>query len=143
VANFEGLKNPPRDGALVIGGDGHSVLAIVRSLGQRGIPLWVACDVLPLAKHSRDALASMGWDDSRDPHRQAEWLLEMARKHRLEGWVLIAGSDASDRRPSEILDPRLHRNEIAALAERIQRSGVEHLGRFDPSPARLIHTIFK
>ena len=76
------------------GGGGHGVLAIVRSLGRRGIPVWVASSALPLARSSRYTLASLPWDDSLAAQARAEWLLEVAHRHHLQRWVLIAGDAA-------------------------------------------------
>jgi predicted ATP-grasp superfamily ATP-dependent carboligase len=89
------LQNAPRDGALVIDGGGHGVLAIARSLGRRRIPVWVASNQLPLATHSRYTQASLPWPASLTMQQQAEHLVELARCSRLDGWVLIAASDES------------------------------------------------
>ena len=89
------MNNWPRDGALVVGGGGHSELAMVRSLGRRAIPVAVASSAMPLARHSRYTFASLPWNDSLPSQAQAETLLTFAREHRLDGWTLIAGGDAS------------------------------------------------
>lgn len=80
-----------RPGALVIGG-AHGSLAIARSLGQRGIPVWVATGGHPVVRFSRYRTASVSWS-STDPDAVAR-LIAIARENNLVGWVLFAGGDA-------------------------------------------------
>lgn len=47
-------------GALVIGGD-YRGLGVVRSLGRRGIPVWVLTDEHKIAATSRYAQRSFAW----------------------------------------------------------------------------------
>src|SRR5215475_10294603 len=47
-------------GALVLGGS-HGALAVVRSLGRRGIPVWFANDDNVLARLSRFTTKGMWW----------------------------------------------------------------------------------
>jgi D-aspartate ligase len=79
-------------GALVVGG-AHGSLALVRSLGRRGIPVWFLTNDHPIAKYSRYADRSFTWDGP-DDDGAIEFLKNLARDHRLEGWVLIAAGDA-------------------------------------------------
>jgi predicted ATP-grasp superfamily ATP-dependent carboligase len=75
------------DGALVIGAD-YRALGVVRSLGRRGVPVWVL-------RHGDDRLAGA----SRFARRSlplvegTAFLLDLCRKHRLEDWTLFASSD--------------------------------------------------
>src|ERR1700722_9297665 len=48
------------DGALILGG-AHGSLAVARSLGRRGIPVWFATHDHPIAKYSRYVARSFEW----------------------------------------------------------------------------------
>ena len=85
---------PAREGALVIGG-GHGTLAIARSLGRRGVPVWVVAGELRIAASSRYVEACLPWHGSISSQQQAEYLVEIAHRNRIEGWALIAGNDTS------------------------------------------------
>ncbi len=80
-------------GALVIGGD-YRGLGIVRSLGRRGIPVWVATRDDRLAAYSRYATRALPWPEGSDDD-EAAYLLRLAEEHGLDGWVLFPTSDAS------------------------------------------------
>ncbi len=79
-------------GALILGG-AHGSLAVARSLGRRGIPVWFVTSDHPIASYSRHVARSFHW---RGPnHADAlSALLEFAAKNGLQGWVLFAGGDA-------------------------------------------------
>ncbi|GAC1549552.1 MAG: hypothetical protein NVS2B5_04730 [Beijerinckiaceae bacterium] len=79
-------------GALILGG-AHGSLAVARSLGRRGIPVWVVLHDHPIAKFSRYVSRSFTWPGPQDG-AATELLLDFARFHHLEGWVLFAGGDA-------------------------------------------------
>lgn len=83
---------PAAAGALLIGG-GYGSLGIVRSLGRRGIPVWVLTNDHLVARFSRYALKCPPWP-ARDPAWQAACLIDMAARHGLEGWALFPGGDA-------------------------------------------------
>src|ERR1700681_3244638 len=78
-------------GALILGG-AHGSLAVARSLGRRGIPVWFVTHDHPIAKHSRYVARSFDWAGPSDENA-ASWLVEFAARHRLERWVLFAGAD--------------------------------------------------
>ncbi len=80
-----------RKGAIVLGG-AHGSLEIARSLGRRGIPVWLVTADNPLASLSRFVQRSFRWRGSRDSSSFA-FLIDLARRHCLDGWVLFAGSD--------------------------------------------------
>jgi predicted ATP-grasp superfamily ATP-dependent carboligase len=81
-----------RIGALVIGGD-YRGLGAVRSLGRRGIPVWVLHDAdHPLAAASRYANRRRSWPLRGDEKRLA-LLRRLAQGEGLRGWVLIPSSD--------------------------------------------------
>jgi D-aspartate ligase len=80
-------------GALVIGGDSRA-LGIARSLGRRGIPVWVIDegDYL-IARHSRYVKRSLPWPDHGGEAEQAAFLAALADDHDLHGWTLFPTSD--------------------------------------------------
>ncbi|HEY2227647.1 MAG TPA: ATP-grasp domain-containing protein [Xanthobacteraceae bacterium] len=94
-------------GALVVGGS-HRSLALIRSLGRRGIPVAYLNDDHPIASYSRYAGRSFAWDGP-GSDGAIEFLKTLARTHRLEGWVLIAAGDAELRLLSQ------HHAELAAI----------------------------
>jgi D-aspartate ligase len=86
-----GAQNASPQGAIILGG-AHGSLEIARSLGRRGIRVWVVTDDNPLAKASRYVETSFAWAGPRDDGALA-FLTELCRAHDLHGWVLFAGSD--------------------------------------------------
>ena len=83
---------PKPRGALVIGGD-YRALGVARSLGRRGVPVWVLAEPgEPLAAVSRFARRSVRWPSGR---RDPEFLCELAARHDLRGWALIPSADGS------------------------------------------------
>jgi D-aspartate ligase len=78
-------------GAVILGG-AHGSLAVARSLGRHGIPVWFVTHDHPITKYSRFATRSFRWAGPCSEHA-AEWLLELAARHRLDRWVLFAGGD--------------------------------------------------
>jgi predicted ATP-grasp superfamily ATP-dependent carboligase len=80
-----------KPGALIIGG-AHGSLAIARSLGRQGIPVWFLTDDHPITKFSRYCQRSFRWNGPQSETALCD-LLEFAAKHDLAGWVLFAGGD--------------------------------------------------
>ncbi len=81
-------------GALVIGGNLNG-LSIARSLGRHGVPVWVATSPnIKLASYSRYTRRTLPWPTG-ECGAQVEYLLELARRHKLDGWVLFPTSDES------------------------------------------------
>src|SRR5438093_668032 len=79
-------------GAVVMGGD-YRGLGVVRSLGRRGIPVWVLHeDGQLLATLSRYARRRLAWRPGDDAERVG-FLLDAASKHNLKRWVLIPTGD--------------------------------------------------
>jgi len=87
----------PREkcGALLLGGS-HGALGVLRSLGRHGIPAWFISDNHPLARFSRYARTSLNWSGPNDAGA-VDWLLELGRRHRLDGWVLVPCADEEAR----------------------------------------------
>jgi D-aspartate ligase len=78
-------------GALIIGGD-YRALGTVRSLGRHKIPVWVITDDHLIASISRYARKVFSWPAG-DEREQIDFLLDLNKRHNLEGWVLFASSD--------------------------------------------------
>ncbi len=74
-------------GAVVIGGC-YQGLGIVRSLGRRGIPVYVLDDQPAIAGYSRYATHSLRVADLRDEQQIVETLCTIGRQYKLENWVL-------------------------------------------------------
>jgi predicted ATP-grasp superfamily ATP-dependent carboligase len=79
-------------GALILGG-AHGSLAVARSLGRQGIPVWVLTTDHPITRFSTYATRSLHWLGPKDPSA-ADFLLDLAQQHHLQGWVLFASGDA-------------------------------------------------
>lgn len=81
-------------GALVIGANLNG-LTIARSLGRRGVPVFVTTSPnIKLASCSRYTLRTFPWPNA-DEETQVEYLLDLAERHGLEQWVLFPTSDES------------------------------------------------
>lgn len=78
-------------GAVVLGG-AHGSLEIARSLGRHGIRVWLITADNPLASLSRYVERSFRW---RGPANDGalQFLLDLNRRHHLNGWIVFAGSD--------------------------------------------------
>jgi D-aspartate ligase len=90
AASSAGRGEAPK-GAIVLGG-AHGSLEIARSLGRRGIRVWVVTADNPLATMSRYVERSLTWAGPREDGALA-FLADTCRRHALHGWVLFAGSD--------------------------------------------------
>lgn len=84
-------SRPLPQGAVILGG-AHGSLEIARSLGRRGIPVWLIVADNPLAGLSRHVARRFRWRGPRDAGA-VEFLLDLNRRHQLDGWMLFAGSD--------------------------------------------------
>jgi D-aspartate ligase len=87
----------PREGcgALVLGGS-HGALAVARSVGRHGIPVWFASDDNVLARLSRFTRKGLAWPGP-NAAGAADFLLDLGRRHDLFGWVLIPCADEEAR----------------------------------------------
>lgn len=79
-------------GALVVGGDFHG-LAIVRSLGRRGIPVCVVDNEHSIARFSRYTTHYIRVPGLRGEQETVDTVLEVAKRMNLRGWVLYATRD--------------------------------------------------
>ena len=84
---------PSGPGALVLGGESRA-LGIARSLGRRGIPVWVIdeSDYL-IARRSRYVERNLPWAPDVGEAEQASILAALADEHGLRGWTLFATGD--------------------------------------------------
>ena len=79
-------------GALVIGGE-HPGLGIARSLGRRGIPVYVVDDQHSVSSFSRYVHRVIHTDDLLDERKTVEATLEIGHRYGLKGWVLFPTRD--------------------------------------------------
>jgi predicted ATP-grasp superfamily ATP-dependent carboligase len=81
-------------GALVMGAD-YRALGVARSLGRRGIPVWLINQGGNLvASASRYVRRTLPWPDD-DDHGRIDFLLRVCASHNLKGWILIPTDDHS------------------------------------------------
>jgi predicted ATP-grasp superfamily ATP-dependent carboligase len=79
-------------GALVIGGD-YQGLSIVRSLGQRGVPICVVDDEMAIARFSKYTTKSVRLEGLREENSTIEGLLTVGQRLGLQGWVIYPTRD--------------------------------------------------
>src|SRR5438445_10791225 len=79
-------------GAVVIGGD-HPGLAIARSLGRRGIPVYVMDDQYSISKFSRYTTRVVRARDLRDPQKTVDAEMAVGHRYDCKDWVLFATRD--------------------------------------------------
>lgn len=79
-------------GALVVGGD-HPGLGVVRSLGRRGIPVYVLDDQHCISRFSRYADRTIRVDDILDERKTVDAVLAVGHRFDLRNWVLIPTRD--------------------------------------------------
>jgi D-aspartate ligase len=79
-------------GALVMGAD-YRALGVARSLGRRGIPVWIFNQGGHLvAAASRYVRRRLEWPAGKD-HERVEFLLNLCTRHKLHGWTLVPTDD--------------------------------------------------
>jgi D-aspartate ligase len=79
-------------GALILGAD-YRALGAARSLGRRGVPVWMLAERAdPLATVSRYARRHIVWPQSDDVGRVA-FLRDLAATSRIKGWAVIPSAD--------------------------------------------------
>ena len=83
----------PPPGAIVLGAD-YAALAVVRSLGRRGVPVWVLYDDHRLAATSRYAERRLRWP--RGEQARLALLHALADREGAAGWALVpTGEEAT------------------------------------------------
>jgi predicted ATP-grasp superfamily ATP-dependent carboligase len=78
------------EGALVIGGD-YRALGVLRSLGRRGIPVWVLTNEHQLATVSRYTQKTLRWPHTEE--EQLNLLLQLCDRHKLNSWAIFPSDD--------------------------------------------------
>jgi D-aspartate ligase len=91
AAEYSGVK----PGALVLGG-AHGSLAVARSLGRQGIPVWFVTSDTLIPQFSRYVARTLSWPGAEDAGA-FDALVELGRHHQLNGWVLFPGGDQEAR----------------------------------------------
>ena len=79
-------------GAVVIGGD-HPGLAVARSLGSRGIPVYVLEDQHCISSYSRYVTRVVRVPDLLDEKKVVDSTIEIGKKYGLQDWVLFPTRD--------------------------------------------------
>ena len=85
-------RHAPAVGALVVGGD-HPGLAVARSLGRHGIPVYIVDDQPCISSLSRYAKKVIRVADILDERRTVDSVLAVGRDYDLRDWVLIPTRD--------------------------------------------------
>ncbi len=86
------VKDSLPTGALVVGGD-HPGLGVVRSLGRRGIPVYVLDQQHCISHWSRYATRVIVVDDILDERKTVDSVLEIGKRYGLRNWILIPTRD--------------------------------------------------
>ena len=84
--------HPDQVGAIVIGGE-HPGLGIARSLGRRGIPVFIIDDQHSVSQFSRYATRVVRVKDLRDERKTVESVMDVGQRYGLKGWVLFPTRD--------------------------------------------------
>src|ERR1700735_2824322 len=79
-------------GALVVGGD-HPGLGVARSLGRRGIPVFVLDDQYCISRFSRYSKRTVKVSNILDERKTVDAVLSVGRRFDLRNWVLIPTRD--------------------------------------------------
>jgi D-aspartate ligase len=88
------MKQQQPIGVLVIGGD-HPGLGIARSLGRRGIPVYVLEDQYSISSFSRYVTRVVRTPDLRDDRKTVDAVLDAGHRYGLKDWVLFPTRDES------------------------------------------------
>jgi D-aspartate ligase len=86
------LSSPNQVGAIVIGGE-HPGLGIARSLGRRGIPVFVIDDQHSVSQFSKYTTRVARVKNLLDEHKTVESVMEVGQRYGLKGWVLFPTRD--------------------------------------------------
>lgn len=79
-------------GAVVLGSD-FKALGVARSLGRRGVPIVVVDNTPRSAWYSRYVIRRLPWSGAMEGENFRDFLLEAARAHALDGWILLPMQD--------------------------------------------------
>ncbi|MGE3871875.1 MAG: ATP-grasp domain-containing protein [Parvibaculaceae bacterium] len=84
-----------KSGAIILGGT-HGSLSVARSLGSRGIPVWLIETSRSLAGFSRYVEKRLTWDGP-EAHGALDWLFDLAERHDIGSWILFPAADPETR----------------------------------------------
>ncbi|MBI4723204.1 MAG: ATP-grasp domain-containing protein [Candidatus Stahlbacteria bacterium] len=90
-------------GAIVIGGD-YQGLGIIRSLGQHRIPICLLDSGPSIARVSKFTTKSFIYSPGEGEQRLADFLLSLAKKEQIEGWIIYPTTD------EQVKELSIHRN---------------------------------
>ncbi len=82
----------PTVGAVVVGGD-HPGLGIARSLGRRGIPVYILDDQYCVSSFSRYATKVIRVESILDERKTVDAVLEVGQRYNLRNWILFPTRD--------------------------------------------------
>ena len=89
------MKNRKNIGVIVIG-DHVQALGIIRSLGRRGIPVYLLHDKhLCISRFSRYTKQFIKTPKPSDESKFVNFMIELAKKRGVEGWILMPTNDAA------------------------------------------------
>jgi D-aspartate ligase len=94
-------------GALIVGGS-HGSLCVARSLGRQGIKAAFVGNEPSIAQFSHYVTNALSWGGPDQAGAAAE-LMDIGRRHGLDGWLLIPGADSEARLLSQ------HKAELSTL----------------------------
>ena len=85
-----GLEGIP--GAIVVGGD-HPGLGIARSLGRRGIPVYIVDDQYCVSSFSKYVTKVVRVESILDERKTVDAVLEVGKRYNLRNWILFPTRD--------------------------------------------------
>jgi len=96
VMNLPGRSDLPQRtepvGAVVVGGD-HPGLAVARSLGRRGIPVYIIEDQRCISSWSKYVRRVVRVESILDERKTVDAVLKIGRQYNLRGWILYPTRD--------------------------------------------------
>lgn len=88
-----------KPGIVIVGG-AHGTLALARSVGALGVPVWLVSDGSALPGWSRYVRRTLSWAGA-DDAAALDFLLDAAHRHGLKDYLLVAAGDAEVRLVSQ------------------------------------------
>jgi predicted ATP-grasp superfamily ATP-dependent carboligase len=87
-------RHPPASGGALVLGASYRTLGVARSLGRRGVSVWVIrTEGHTIAGHSRYVGKVLPWPTADGDEAKVAYLLELAERHGLLDWTLIPTDD--------------------------------------------------
>ncbi len=90
--DIEKLEESGSVGAIVVGGD-HPGLAVARSLGRRGIPVYILEDQYCISSFSKYVTKVVRVESILDERKTVDAVLEVGRRYNLRNWILYPTRD--------------------------------------------------